>query len=155
MKTIKLLSAGLMLTGLMACAQKNDVPKVVTDAFAKKFTSATSVKWDKESDTEWEAEFKMDGTAYSANFESNGTWKETEHEIEISKVSQIVQDALMKAYPDYKLKESEISETSAGMFYEFEIKNGKTELEILIDSNGTITNKKVSEDDKNDNDDED
>ena len=150
MKTIRLFSAGLIFTSIMACAQKNDVPKVVTDAFTKKFTSAKSVKWDKESDNVWEAEFKMEGTEYSANFESNGTWKETEHEIEISEVTETVKSALTDAYPDYKIKEVEISETSAGMVYEFEIKKGDSAMEVTVDKDSKVTKKQVKDEDKKD-----
>jgi uncharacterized membrane protein YkoI len=153
MKTIKLLSLGMLLTGIIACAQKNEAPKAVTDAFAKIFPDATKVKWDKESDTEWEAEFKMNTVEYSANFEADGTWKETEHEINISEVPETVRSILMKDFADYKIKESEISETSDGLVYEFELKNGKVELEVAINKNGTVT-KKIKEAKSNDNENE-
>lgn len=155
MKALKLLSTGLILTSIMACAQKNMAPRLVTDAFAKKFTSATSVKWDKESKTEWEAEFKMNGTEYSANFEADGTWKETEHEVNMAEVPEVVKTALMKEYGDYKVKESEISETASGMVYEFEIKKGDSKMEIAIDTKGTIKKKEKMGDEEIDQEDND
>lgn len=155
MKTVKLMSLSILLVGMAACAQKNDTPKAVTNAFAKKFPTAKSVSWDKEGASEWEAEFKMDGMEYSANFDTKGTWKETEHAVELSKVPQKVKDALMKNFPDYKVKESEVSETADGMVYEFEIKKGDSKMEIAIDANGIIKKKEKMGDEENDKEDND
>jgi len=69
---------------LQSCGQS--VPEKVKSAFAGKFPNASSVKWDKENDEEWEAEFKMDGKEYSANFTVDGNWKETEYEIKKSEI---------------------------------------------------------------------
>jgi uncharacterized membrane protein YkoI len=147
MKTIKLLCAGLVLTSLMACDQKNTTPKEVTVAFTSKFPIAKSVKWHKESETEWEAEFKMNKIEYSANFEANGTWKETEHEIKISEVPINVKNALMESYPECDIEEVEISETNKGIVYEFAIENEDQELEIALNSEGTIVKKEVKKED--------
>lgn len=144
----------LTVTVMVACAQKNEVPKAVADAFAQKFPDISKVKWDKENDTEWEAEFKLNSVEYSAIFENNGTWKETEHEINMSEIPEAVTAVLTIDYADYKVKESEISETSEGMVYEFEIKNGKTEMEIAIDKSGRVTKKEEKHKDT-ENDDED
>ena len=79
------------------------------------------VKWDKESDAEWEAEFKMDGMEYSANFLEDGTWKETEHEIEQKDIPDAVRATLDNELPGYEIEEAEISETVDGLTYEFEV----------------------------------
>ena len=157
MKVLKLLSLGLFATSMMACAQNSESPKAVTEAFAKKFPTATSVKWDKESETEWEAEFKMNKVEFSANFLQDGTWKETEHEIEEKDVPQNVKDALMSAFSGYDIEEVEVSETAKGLVYEFGIEKGHTEMEVAINQNGTIVRKETKkaadeDDDKNDND---
>jgi len=140
----------------MACAQKKDVPKEVTEAFAMKFPNAKSIKWDKESKTEWEAEFKMDKMEYSANFESNGTWKETEYKIKTSEVPENIKNALMAAYPECKLERVEVSETSDGKVYEIAIENEEQDLEIIINTSGTIVKKEtIKEDDESDENDDD
>jgi len=136
----------------IACAtpDKDKVPQAVKDAFMKKFPTAKKVDWEKESETEWEAEFKMDKIDYSANFLQDGTWKETEHEIEISDVPANVMASLKSNFPGYDIEESEISETATGMVYEFEIEKGESELEVAIDANGKVVKKVNLEEEKED-----
>lgn len=148
MKTLKIMSIGLLLTGAMACAQKSETPKEVTVAFAKKFPNAKSVKWNKESDTEWEAEFKIKKIEYSANFETNGTWKETEHEIELSEVPENIKTALKTEFPNYDIEEIELSETSEGKFYEFEIELDETTLEVAFNTSGKLVKKETKNEDE-------
>ncbi len=145
MKKVKIITTALLLAavsgGLLAFGLKSEVPQKVKDAFTQKFPAAKSIKWDKESDTEWEAEFKMNGVAYSANFLEDGTWKETEHELAKKEIPADIYDSLMKAFPTYKVEEAEISETAEGSVYEFAIEKGKTEMEVTVDMNGKIVKK--------------
>lgn len=129
-------------------AQKNSgVTEKVTTAFAMKFPDAKNIKWDKENDKEWEAEFKMGGKEYSANFDLEGIWMETEYEIEKSKIPAEVKATLDSEFAGYKIREAEISESAAGKVYEFELKQGKNEAEVVIDCNGkTVKNNSESED---------
>ena len=145
-----------MATTAFACSDmgKDKVPKVVKDAFSKKFPTAKKVHWDKESDKEWEAEFKMNKMEYSANFLADGTWKETEHEIDKNDIPQAVMNTLSNSFSGYGIEESEISETKDGTVYEFEIEKGEREMEVAIDSNGKIV-KKESSDEEGEEDDND
>jgi len=154
MKTLKVILGAFLVTTLFAFASGGDkAPKKVKDAFAKKFPTAKKVKWEKENATEWEAEFKMNNTEYSANFMADGTWTETEHEIDEKEIPAIVKKALSTNFPVYEMEEVEISETAQGMVYEFEIEKGETEMEVAIDANGKIVKQEVKkEDDKEDKD---
>ncbi len=150
MKKVRILGAVLVSamfgSGMYACTGKSDVPQKVKEAFDKMFPSIKSVKWDKESDSEWEAEFKMNGTEYSANFLEDGTWTETEHEIKQNDVPENVKTALVSDFPGYKIEASEISETTDGMIYEFEIEKGKSEMEVAIDNTGKVVKKEMEKD---------
>lgn len=150
MKKIKILGALLFAaaigSGIYAFGTSEDVPQKVKEAFAKKFPGVKKVKWEKESDTEWEGEFKMKGTEYSANFLEDGTWQETEHEIKKSEIPTNIKTVLDTQFSGYKIEESEISETSESFVYEFELEKGKTEMEVSIDKAGKVVNKKMSED---------
>ncbi len=139
MKNLLLVSAFATLVSINVCGQADkDLPAVVKSAFTQKFPSSTSVKWGKEGDNEWEAEFKMGGKEYSANFDNKGQWLETEYEISESEIPTAVKASLDKQFASFKISESEISETVKGKFYEFEIKNGAEKKEVSIDMSGTI-----------------
>lgn len=143
MKTLNLIAVAFAVMSFTACAQKTSAPENVVKAFTQKFPDAKSVKWDKENETEWEAEFKLKGEEYSANFSTDGTWKETEHEIETSAIPANVKQTLDNEFAGYKIEEAEISETVEGTVYEFELEKDKTEMEVAISPDGKVVKKEV------------
>ncbi|SHG47058.1 Putative beta-lactamase-inhibitor-like, PepSY-like [Salegentibacter echinorum] len=149
-KVILILGMVFMATTTFACVNmaQDKVPKAVKKAFANKFPTAKKVHWDKESDKEWEAEFRMKKMKYSANFLTDGTWQETEHEIDKKDIPQAVSNTLKKSFSRYDVEESEISETKDGMVYEFEIEKGEETLEVAISSSGKVVKKETSEEDE-------
>lgn len=139
MKNLILVIAASALICLNVSAQTSkNVPVSVKAAFSQKFAKATDVKWGKEGKTEWEAEFKMNGKAYSANFDNKGAWMETENAITASEIPAAVKITIDKDYAGYKMKVSEISETAKGKVYEFEFVKGKVSKEVALDINGKI-----------------
>jgi uncharacterized membrane protein YkoI len=155
MKTLNLIVVAFAALSFTACAQKTTAPENVAKAFTQKFPDAKSVKWDKENDTEWEAEFKLNGEEYSANFSTDGTWKETEHEIEKSDVPANVKQTLDSEFVGYKIEEAEISETAEGSVYEFELEKGETEMEVAISPDGKVVEKEVKAEEEEDEEDKD
>ena len=147
MKKLKMLGAVFFAaaigSGIYAFGNSDIAPQKVKEAFAKKFPTVKKVKWDKENETEWEAEFKMKGTEYSANFLEDGTWQETEHEINKNAIPTNIKKVLDNQFSGYKIEESEISETVKGSLYEFEIEKGEENLEVAIDNNGKVVKKEV------------
>jgi len=142
MKTSVLILSAAILFGFTACGQSdNKVPEVVKSAFSQKFPDASNVKWGKENDHEWEAEFKSNGMKYSANFENSGAWTETEYEISINELPEDVKATLDKESKGAKVEEPEVCETKAGKTYEFVISKGETETELQIDASGNILKK--------------
>ena len=146
MKKIKILGAVLFAaaigSGIYAFNTGEDAPQKVKEAFAKKFPTVKKVKWEKESNSEWEGEFKMKGTEYSANFLEDGTWQETEHEIKKKSIPANVKTTLDAQFSGYQIEEAELSETQEGAVYEFELEKGEEELEVAIDMNGKVVTKK-------------
>ncbi len=145
------LMLGSVLALSQACAQTN-APTEVTTAFSQKFPTAKKVTWDKENETEWEAEFKVDGKEFSANFTSEGIWKETEYEISEAEIPAAVKQTLNSEFADYKIEESEVSETVAGKVYEFALEKGESELEVGIAPDGKVMKKEVKNEDEEDKD---
>lgn len=154
MKRVTILLLGLVMVFSQSCAQtKTNVPEKVQSAFSQKFPTAKKIKWDKENDSEWEAEFKMNGKEYSANFTSEGTWKETEHEIKKSDIPAAVKQTLDQEFAGYDVEEAEISETADRKVYEFAIKKEETDMEVAISPDGKVLKKEVkNEEDEEDND---
>ena len=116
-----------------------DVPKVVADAFAKKFPSATNIKWGKENAKEYEAEFKINGKSMSANFLSDASWVETEAEIATSEIPAAVKSVVEKKYPGAVIsKVFKIDNVKGEVTYEAEIKTGNKKKEVNLKVDGTI-----------------
>ena len=130
-------TSALISVNVNGQASKN-VPANVKTAFSQKFSKATEVKWGKEGKTEWEAEFKMDGKSYSANFDNKGAWMETEYSITASEIPATVKSAIAKDYAGYKMKVSEISETKKGKVFDFELVKDKKNTEVAFDAIGKI-----------------
>ncbi len=148
MKTLKM-SIALITASMFSFCSAQNVPQNVKDAFAKKFPTAQAVKWDKESGSEWEAEFKMNMVKYSANYSNDGMWKETEHAIKESEMPVAVKNSLNKNFAGYKVEEREISEKPSGMVYEFEVKKGSSKMEVAMNASGDVVKKEIkSKEDK-------
>ncbi len=136
MNITKLVVFVTAMSGLTACAQSK-TPTSVTSSFNQKFPHARDVEWEKESKTEWEAEFKLDEKECSANFTAEGEWLETESPMSFNTLPEKVQTAFNAAHPQSKLKEAAKIETSKGITkYEIEYKKGLKTKEVFYTENG-------------------
>jgi hypothetical protein len=149
-KYIMFLSIGV--AALSCDAQKlkdTEVPASVKEAFLKKFSDAKKVSWTKEGASDYEAEFIKNGTEYSANFNAQGTWLETETEIKEARVPEVVRATISKEFPGYKIEEVEMSETAEnGTAYEFELEKKELNYEVLVSKDGRIIKKEAVKEDK-------
>ena len=146
MKNMYVLLITVAMASLTACGQKGkDVPPEVKDAFSQKFPGASEVKWGMENESEWEAEFVLNGMEYSANFDLSGTWKETEYKIDPADIPAAVKATLNEDFGNYTVEISEVTETKDGKAFEFDLKKGKEELSVSIDINGTVLGKEQME----------
>ena len=138
MKKIGLSIAAVVLSASVGFAQ-GKAPSEVQKTLKEKFPDAKSVKWEKESDGGWEAEFSMNGNETSVEFDSKGIWKQTETEIEASDLPEAIRDAIKTKYTDYAVEEAEMVETADGeVVYEVDFKKGKEEMEILFAADGSV-----------------
>lgn len=141
MKTSFILAV-LLFAVAGACTQKSteaDVPAVVKESFARQFPGAGNVKWSKENDSEFEAEFKGVGGEQSANFDANGKWLITETEIALTDLPAAVQGAVEREFAGYKIEEAEMAETpDQGAFYELKIEQGEKTLVVQVAVDGKI-----------------
>ena len=108
-------------------------PQAVLNAFNQKFPGITDVDWSKEKNGEWEAEFDLNKGEVSANFAANGTWLETETELQFMDLPAPVKAALKGK----KVKEAAmILKSDGSTMYEAEV--GKKDL--LFDASGKALN---------------
>ena len=128
-------------------------PAAVAEAFATQFPGMQA-EWEQEEANEWEAEFKKDGIEYSAAYDNNGMWIETEHEIDMAMVPEAVKNTLAKDFAEFTVGEAEMAETANGTLFEFELKMGEEEWEVIIDGAGVVVSKQA-ENEANDEDHED
>ena len=143
MKNLFVLIATSAIISLGSCAQTGvNVPANAKTALSQKFPDATHVKWQKENDNEWEAEFTLNEKDYSANFDNQGTWKETEYKIDTDEIPAAVKTTLDEEFTEYTIEGSELSETATGKIYEIELKKGEEKLEVTFDMKGNVIQKK-------------
>ncbi|WP_291122604.1 PepSY-like domain-containing protein, partial [Flavobacterium sp. UBA6046] len=123
---------------IYSCSFAKTPPKAVTDAFAKKFPTATKVSWGVEGPKEWEAEFTLEGEKISANFTQDGTWLETEKEIKSTSLPKAVLSAVKLKYNDWKIVEADKTETAKhGTIYEVDLKKGLKTKSLAFKEDGT------------------
>jgi len=151
MKHLIKIGAVVLAINLQSCSQKNSnlaPPEKVLIAFNEKFYGATEVEWEMENEKEWEAEFKINGTKFSANFSTNGTWEESEFEIDQAEISDSILSILNQNFKDFNIEKVEITETPSGKAHEFKIEIGEDDFKVIIDSKGNLNTKKIIEKDQ-------
>lgn len=127
-KNILSLLAAIMIF-VPACIAQT-VPNSVKQQFSKKFPKATEVAWDKESDSEYEASFKIKNVKYSANFATDGSWLETEQAISFKELPDAVLATLSRDYYGVKINEvAKLMNNKNETFFEVEIEKMDTEKE--------------------------
>lgn len=122
---------------IYSCSFAGTPPDAVKKVFAKKFPTATNVKWGVEGPKEWEADFTYEGNKISANFYEDGTWLETEKEINANNLPKAVLVALKSKFKDWKIVEADLTDTAKnGTIYEVDLKKGFKSKSVAFKENG-------------------
>jgi hypothetical protein len=86
--------------------------------------------------------YRVEQTEFSATFDENGKWLETEKTIGFSELPAELREVLEALYSDYNIEELEWVDTPEGTFYEvdFELDDSmdEKELELLFSPEGKI-----------------
>lgn len=149
MKQIALICVAALVSAA-AYAQKlkeTEVPESVKVSFVKSFPNIKSVKWSKESETEFEAEFKNGSMEQSANFDASGKWLVTETEIKKTDLPPLVQAAIKKEFDGFKIEEAEKVETADGVAYEVELEKREVTYGVQLSKDGKVLKKEEKRED--------
>ena len=116
-------------------AQKLDasrVPTAVKNSFSTKYPGIENVNWEKENG-QFEASYKKDGHSMSAMFKADGTFTESEEDIQLSELPAAAAQYMKEHYKGSEIKEaSKITKANGAVNYEAAIK-GK---DIIFDAHG-------------------
>ncbi len=148
MKYIKILFVLFILALAISCSEKEieETPELadttsvmdnVKAAFAEKYTNATDVEWKQEEDG-WEVEFKIDGVEHEAEYDENGEWVKTEHEISESEIPEMIQNTIDGEYTAYAIMGVEKYDSREGAYYEIKLRKGGDIEEVKFYPNGKI-----------------
>lgn len=141
----------MLLCTTTAFSQKlkeSEVPSVVKSSFSGQFPSARNVKWSKESENEFEAEFKSSQGEQSANFDVSGKWLVTETEVSERSLPEPVKQALKREFSTYEIEETEKVETFEGKtFYEIKLELGEKMVVAEIAPDGTVQSAREEKED--------
>lgn len=107
-------------------AQIRKVPAAVTEAFKKKYPSASNVEW-KDKMTVFMAGFDLNNGKHEARFTSKGEWKNTEQEVGEAGLPEAVKDGFKKS------KYS--ADWSIGTAYRIDSPGDKTEYRVHVVKN--------------------
>ncbi|BAO56359.1 PepSY-like domain-containing protein [Nonlabens marinus] len=140
MKNIASLFILILVIGTASCQDSKDkkAPQSVVANFQAKYPGETDPDWHLDSNGLWEANFKINGERYRADFEPNGLWVETENSIKKSELPEAIKLAIEKDYKDLKITEVErVQHYSKGWFYDVEFKQEGKKMDVEYREDGT------------------
>lgn len=133
-------------------AQNKKEVKVTEKAkacFAKNYPNVKDVKWGKEGKDEFEAEFKLNGTAISVVIDAEGNLKETETEIAKSELPKGVEEFVAKNHKGWSITEAaKIVDTKGNVTFEAQISKDKLNKDLMFTKEGKPVVKKESKSEK-------
>ncbi|WP_323788947.1 PepSY-like domain-containing protein [Psychroserpens sp.] len=120
-------------------AANAQAPEEVKQTFQAKYPGENDPDWHKDSNGNYEANFKIDGIKYRADFAPNGKWIETESSIDKNELPQAIKDVIKAKFSDEDITEIEkVEHHSKGLFYDVEFKRDGKNKDVEFKPNGEI-----------------
>lgn len=145
-------AAVLLIAGLVCVSflpSDIEVPAVVSKAFSEKYPEAKDAEWEQENENEtaYEAEFKLNKKEMSAVFSANGTWLQTETEVDEKDLPAAVTAAIKKTFSAYKIEETELLERpNVPLAYEVELETkDDKEIVVVFTADGSVLKQSTEE----------
>lgn len=142
MKNISLLVTAICLALTVSCNQtvNSQVPDAVKKTFQAKYPGENDPDWHKDSNGNYESNFKIDGIKYRADFKPNGMWIETESSIDKKDLPKPIRDKIEKDYNGKITEIEKVQHHSKGLFYDVEFKRKGKNKDIEFKADGTVIN---------------
>lgn len=143
MKKLNLFYFLILFICFIGCKQKanGQAPEAVQSAFEKKYPGENDPDWHKDAHGYYESHFKIDGIKYRADFNANGTWVETETNIDPKDLPKVIKDKIETLFDDMEITEVEkVEHHSKGTFYDVEFKQKGKNKDVEFKPNGEIIN---------------
>lgn len=140
MKT-KLLSIVLLALVTLGCkdSASAQAPEAVKATFQKMYPGENDPDWHKDSNGNYESNFKIDGIKYRADYAPDGHWIETETSIDVKDLPQAIRDVIKSEFDSEEITEVEkVEHHSKGTFYDVEFKQKGKNKDVEFRANGTI-----------------
>jgi hypothetical protein len=110
--------------------------------FNADFPKAHDVEWEV-ADSIYEVEFDIRFRDWKAYYNAEGNLLMTVEEIYRSDLPAVVKNAAEAKYPKYHFEDIDRIRRGTEVFYRIEMELRDTEVELLVQSNGTITEEKI------------
>lgn len=116
-------------------------PEAVKKTFQKMYPGEDDPDWHKDDHGYYEANFKIDGIKYRADYNADGTWVETETSIDEDDLPKAIQKVIKEKFDDEEITEVEKVQSAAkGLFYDVEFKRKGKNKDVEFKADGTIIN---------------
>lgn len=119
---------------------ESKVPSIVYNAVKTKFPSAINIDWEKKQ-SNYEAEFKINGIEYKVYVEPTGKLIFHQYKIKVEEFPAPVTAKISAEYGEYKIDDAAIIEKDNIVFYQAELeRKGEKDLQLFFSSDGSLTN---------------
>jgi hypothetical protein len=118
-----------------------NLPDEIKTAFLTAYPNAENARWSRESNGNYEADFRVQKSKCSAVYTSEGNLVEAEIAVKWVEVPIAVRQTVLLQFKGYKVKESEkkiLPDQADKNFYEVELQKGGEKLEVLLSETGEI-----------------
>lgn len=117
----------------------DDVPKIVEKGFEQYYPGVEVDKWEQDDKKRWEAKFELNDIKYRADFFEDGSWRETERDIDFLELPYAIRKSIMENFADEELNEIEwVDSPDKGQFFDVEFKKEGPNMDVVYAPDGTI-----------------
>lgn len=134
------------ITGFVSCtyelppAHKEhapSVPQAVLDAFGKTYSGALNPAWEEEGPG-YQVEFLLNGTEYEVTYSGSGEITESEHEIQLNQLPEVITSYITRNFAGYTMQEAKSTLKEGKEGFEVEITMADSEKELTFDRDGNF-----------------